>query len=57
MPSTVRMEGLTLPVKDVRRSIAFYGTKLGFATGSTPRSRRAASASTSRRMTSRGSGR
>jgi catechol 2,3-dioxygenase-like lactoylglutathione lyase family enzyme len=31
MATTVRMEGLTLPVKDVRRSIAFYGTKLGFA--------------------------
>jgi catechol 2,3-dioxygenase-like lactoylglutathione lyase family enzyme len=27
----VRLEGLTLRVADVRRSIEFYGTKLGFA--------------------------
>jgi catechol 2,3-dioxygenase-like lactoylglutathione lyase family enzyme len=26
----VRLEGLTLRVADVRRSIEFYGTKLGF---------------------------
>jgi catechol 2,3-dioxygenase-like lactoylglutathione lyase family enzyme len=31
MASTIRMEGLTLPVKDLRRSIAFYEKKLGFA--------------------------
>jgi catechol 2,3-dioxygenase-like lactoylglutathione lyase family enzyme len=27
----VRLEGLTLRVADVRRSIEFYGNKLGFA--------------------------
>jgi catechol 2,3-dioxygenase-like lactoylglutathione lyase family enzyme len=27
--STIRMEGLTLAVKDVKRSAAFYGKKLG----------------------------
>jgi catechol 2,3-dioxygenase-like lactoylglutathione lyase family enzyme len=29
--AAVRMEGMTLPVKDVRRSIEFYEKKLGFA--------------------------
>jgi predicted enzyme related to lactoylglutathione lyase len=29
LPIRVRMEGLTLPVSDVARSVAFYGEKLG----------------------------